>query len=127
VRQAGKEEIEMKLYVGNLPYNAREDELRELFAQHGSVATVTVVVDNQTGRSRGFGFVEMEDSEQGEKAIAAVNGIELGGRALVVNQARPRGTDRPERRGRQGGYGGGGGDRSDRGGGRGFGGGRRGY
>ncbi len=80
-----------KLYVGNLPFSATEDEIRELFSQHGTVSTVTVVVDRETGRPRGFGFVEMEDVTA---AIEALNGFEFGGRTLRVDEARPRG-DRP--------------------------------
>jgi len=128
----------MKIYVGNLPFTAREEELREMFSAYGTPSAVTVVVDRMSGRSRGFGFVEFEDAEQAKAAIAALNGRELGGRTLTVNEARsdggPRGGGGAPRGGR-GGRGGwdGGGDRGgDRGpGGRGGfgggGGGRRGY
>jgi RNA recognition motif-containing protein len=90
------------IYVGNLPYSTTESELEQLFAQHGQVSRASVVIDRETGRSRGFGFVEMPDDAQGDAAIAAMNGLDMGGRKLVVNEAKPR-----EARG--GGYGGGGG------------------
>jgi len=96
----------VRVYVGNLPFSTTSDELRELFEAHGAVQSATVVTDRETGRSRGFGFVEMDD-EAGRKAIEALNQKDMGGRPLVVNEARPR-----EERG-----GGGGGGR--RGGGRG--------
>ncbi len=111
----------MKLYVGNLPYNTDEAALRELFATYGTPDSVTVVVDRMTGRSRGFAFVEIADPEQAKAAIAGVNGKELGGRTLVVNEARPEGGGRGGRGGPRGDFGGRG---SGRGG---FGGGRRGY
>lgn len=122
----------MKIYVGNLPFTAREDELREMFSAYGTPSSVTVVIDRMSGRSRGFGFVEFEDAEQAKAAIAGLNGRELGGRALTVNEARSDGGQRGPGgpRGGRGGRGGwDGGDRGDRGpGGRGgFGGGRRGY
>jgi RNA recognition motif-containing protein len=91
------------IYVGNLPYSTTESELEQLFAQHGQVSRASVVIDRETGRSRGFGFVEMPDDAQGDAAIAAMNGLDMGGRKLVVNEAKPR-----EARG-DGGYGGGGG------------------
>jgi RNA recognition motif-containing protein len=131
----------MKIYVGNLPFTTGEDELRELFAPYGNPSSATVVTDRMSGRSRGFGFVEMDDPEQAKAAIAALNGREYGGRALTVNEARPQG-ERSGGAGRgprgggggggRGGYGGGGGYGDDRGGrgpggGRGFGGGHRGY
>jgi len=78
------------LYVGNLPHSTSESELRNLFEAHGPVEKVTVVTDRETGRSRGFAFVEMVDSEGAEKAISALNGSELGGRALTINEARPK-------------------------------------
>jgi cold-inducible RNA-binding protein len=77
-----------KIYVGNLSFNATEDELRELFAQHGTVSSVSLASDRDTGQRRGFGFVEMESGA--EAAISALNGKEVGGRALKVNEARPR-------------------------------------
>ncbi len=91
----------MKLYVGNLPYSMTEEELQSTFAEHGEVMSANVIQDRYTGRSRGFGFVEMEDGSA-KGAIEALNGQDLGGRSLVVNEARPR---------REGGGGGGGGGR----------------
>ena len=87
------------LYVGNLPHSTTESELRSLFETHGQVDKVSLVTDRETGRSRGFAFVEMTDSGEAEKAIAALNGSELGGRPLKINEARPK-TERP--RGGQG-------------------------
>ena len=78
-----------KIYVGNLPYSATEDELRELFSQHGEVTSVSLVNDRETGRPRGFGFVEMAD-EDADSAIQALDGAQMGGRTLKVNEARPR-------------------------------------
>lgn len=95
-----------KLYVGSLPYSTTEQELQELFAQHGSVQSAKVITDRYTGQSRGFGFVEMATAEDAQKAITALNGTPLGGRTLVVNEARPQ-----EKRSFSGG-GGGGGDRN---------------
>ena len=109
-----------KIYVGNLPFSATEDEIRELFSQHGTVHSINLINDRETGRPRGFGFVEMDD-ENAKAAIEALNGQDLGGRSLRINEAK----DREDRGGRggggggRGGYGGGGG----RGGGRGGGGG----
>lgn len=108
------------LYVGNLPHATTEAELRSVFEAHGAVEKVSMVTDRDTGRSRGFAFVEMTDAGEAEKAIAALNGTELGGRTLKINEAKPK-TDRPG-----GGFGGGGGKRfggGGGGGGRGFGGG----
>ena len=93
-----------KLYVGNLPYETGEQDLRELFSQSGSVDTVNVMRDMATGRARGFAFVEMGIDEGARKAIEDLNGHQLGGRSLTVNEARPK----PERSS-GGGYGGGGG------------------
>jgi RNA recognition motif-containing protein len=108
-----------KLYVGNLPFGVEENQLRELFEGEGrKVASVQIITDRQTGRSRGFGFVEMESPEDGEKAIASINGQEFQGRALVVNEAREKtaGDSRgPQRTG--GGFGGGRGGRNSGGGG----------
>jgi len=95
-----------KIYVGNLPFSATEEELRELFEQHGQVQSVSIISDRETGRSRGFGFVEME-AASADDAIAALDQAQMGGRSLSVSEARAR----PER----GGGGGGGRDR-DRGG-----------
>lgn len=87
----------MNIYVGNLPFNATDDELREMFEQHGSVSSASVIMDRETGRSRGFGFVEMDDQSAGQAAIDALNGADMGGRPLRVNEARPR-EERPQRR-----------------------------
>jgi RNA recognition motif-containing protein len=123
------------IFVGNLDFHTGEEELRQLFSTYGQVDRVSIMTDRDTGRSRGFGFVEMANAEEGEKAIAAINGSQIGGRTLNVNEARPK-TDRPSGGGGgrggfgggRGGSGGGGGrsggggrDRGDRGG---YGGGR---
>ena len=108
------------IFVGNLSFNTNEEELRQLFEPHGQVDRVSIMTDRDTGRSRGFGFVEMASNEDGEKAIAALNGSQVGGRTINVNEARPK----TERSG-GGGGGGGGRDRGDRGGRGGGGGGRR--
>ena len=94
----------MKIYLGNLPFSATEEEIRELFSQHGEVQSVSLITDRETGRPRGFGFVEMASG--GEQAINALNGTQMGGRSLNVNEARPR-EDRGGRGGRGGGGGGG--------------------
>ncbi len=78
-----------KIYVGNLPFTATDEQLRELFAQHGAVESVNLIADRETGRLRGFGFVEMAAADA-ETAISALNGTSLGGRSLNVNEARPR-------------------------------------
>jgi len=109
------------IFVGNLSFNTNEDELRQLFEGYGQVERVSILTDRETGRSRGFGFVEMASNEDGDKAIAALNGSQVGGRTINVNEARPK----TERAGGGGGGGGGGRDRGDRGG-RGGGGGGRG-
>ncbi len=111
-----------KLYVGNLPYSATENEIEQLFRQHGDVASVSLPTDRDTGRVRGFGFVEMASPEGASKAIAALNGTDFKGRALNVNEARPR-DEGGSRGGGGGGYGGGGGGGGGYGGG--YGGGRR--
>ncbi|HTO87863.1 MAG TPA: RNA-binding protein [Thermoanaerobaculia bacterium] len=80
----------MKLYVGNLPYSTTEEDLRNLFSQYGNVDNVAVVTDRDTGRSRGFGFVEFADDNEARNAISALSGQEYGGRALTVNEARPK-------------------------------------
>src|ERR1051326_1788425 len=100
-----------KLYVGGLPYSVTEGRLEEVFAAHGTVQSAKVISDKFTGQSRGFGFVEMGSSDEAQKAIAALNGTQLDGRTLVVNEAKPM-----ENRG--GGGGGGGGRGGNRGGGR---------
>lgn len=83
-----------KMFVGGLPFSTTDDELRELFAAHGKVASANVVRDRETGRSKGFGFVEFEDAEEGKAAEKALNGSELGGRTISVAEARPK-EDRP--------------------------------
>src|ERR1700758_1197302 len=100
------------LYVGNLPHSTTETELRSLFETHGAVEQVTLVTDRDTGRSRGFGFVEMTNAGEAEKAIAALNGSDLGGRTLTINEAKPK-SDRPRSGGRRFGGGGGGRGRDD--------------
>ena len=99
------------IFVGNLSFNTNEDDLRQLFESYGAVDRVSILTDRDTGRSRGFGFVEMNSNEDGEKAIAALNGSQFGGRTINVNEARPK----AERAGGGGGGGGGrGGGRRDR-------------
>lgn len=101
--------MSMKLYVGNLSFQTSSHDLEELFASIGAVESATVVEDRETGRSRGFGFVEMSSQEDGEKAISEFNGTEFAGREIKVNEAKPR-EDRGGRGGGGGGgYGGGGG------------------
>lgn len=78
------------IFVGNLSFNTNEDELRQLFESYGQVERVSILTDRETGRSRGFGFVEMNSNEDGEKAIAALNGSQVGGRTINVNEARPK-------------------------------------
>jgi RNA recognition motif-containing protein len=80
----------MNIYVGNLSYQMSEDELRQAFAAHGEVSSVKILMDRETGRSRGFGFVEMPNQSEAEAAVAQLNGKDLGGRALRINEARPR-------------------------------------
>ena len=110
----------MKLYVGNLNFKTSGEDLQELFGQVGTVESASVVEDRETGRSRGFGFVEMSSAEEGAKAIEQFNGKDFNGRNLTVNEARPR----EDRGGRGGGGGGGGyGGSGNRGGGGGYGGG----
>ena len=123
-----------KLYVGNLSYNIRDDDLQQAFSQYGTVTSAKVMMDRDTGRSKGFGFVEMGSDPEAQAAINAMNGQALDGRAIVVNEARPR-EERPGGfrgggggggyGGGGGGYGGGGGGRSGGGGGYGGGGGGR--
>lgn len=86
----------MNIYVGNLPYRMGDDELRDLFEAHGAVDSARVIMDRETGRSKGFGFVEMSDNSAAEAAIEALNGQDINGRPLRVNEARPR-EDRPRR------------------------------
>jgi RNA recognition motif-containing protein len=109
--------MESKLYVGNLPFSMTDADLQSLFSQAGTVTSAQVIKDRESGRSKGFGFVEMASAEEAQKAITMLNGKENGGRALTVNIARPK-EDRPQR---SGGFGGGnrGGYGGDRGGNRG--------
>ncbi|HEY3994201.1 MAG TPA: RNA-binding protein [Ktedonobacteraceae bacterium] len=104
----------MRLYVGGLPYQTTEEELINLFQQVGNVATATIIIDRATGRSKGFGFVEMGDSQEAQDAIARLNGTSLGNRTITVNEAQ----ERPAGGGGRGGYQnrGGGGGRRDNGG-----------
>ena len=109
----------VRLYVGNLPFSVTNQDLEGLFAQSGQVETANVITDRDTGRSRGFGFVEMESREAAESAIQQLNGYEFDGRAIVVNEARPRedrGGGRGFGGGGGGGFGGGGGGGRGRGG-----------
>ena len=98
--------MSMKLYVGNLAFATSSQDLQELFAQAGTVESASVVEDRETGRSRGFGFVEMSSKEEGQTAITQFNGKEIGGRALTVNEAKPR-EPRSGGGGGRGGFGGG--------------------
>ena len=107
-----------KLYVGNLPYSYRDSDMEQAFAQYGTVSSAKVMMERDTGRSKGFGFVEMSNDAEAQAAIAGMNGQQIGGRGLVVNEARPMEARAP----RSGGFGGGGG-----GGGYGGGGGGGGY
>ena len=79
----------MKLYVGNLPYSYNEDSLRQLFADYGTISSATIIVDRASGRSKGFGFVELDDDALAQNAIAEMNGKDIEGRNIVVNEARP--------------------------------------
>ena len=99
---AGRQQKEtgLRIYLGNLPYESAEEELEETFRQYGQVESVTIIKDRDTGRSKGFGFVEMPEDSEAQSAIDALNGQEMGGRALTVNEARPR----EERGGGGGGY-----------------------
>ncbi|VAX34649.1 RNA-binding protein [hydrothermal vent metagenome] len=87
----------MNIYVGNLPYNVTEDELKELFSEFGEVSTVNIITDKFSGQSKGFGFVEMTNDSEADEAIKALDGNELKGRNIKVNQAKPRGES-PQRR-----------------------------
>jgi len=107
VRNARKEGTLKNIFVGNLSFNTSEEELRQIFEPYGQVDRVSILTDRDTGRSRGFGFVEMANSEEGEKAIAGLNGSQVGGRTINVNEARPKTERAGEGRG---------GDRGDRGG-----------
>ena len=101
-----------KIYVGNLPFSATSESLQEMFAKFGSVDSAKIIMDRDTGRSKGFGFVEMANGDEANAAIEKLNGADMGGRSLVVNEARPMEP-------RTGGFGGGGGRGGDRGGDRG--------
>jgi len=87
-----------RIYVGNLPFSASEDEVRELFGEYGVVSSVNLITDRETGRPRGFGFVEMENGEEADTAISSLHQYSMGGRSLNVNEARPR-EARPQRGG----------------------------
>jgi RNA recognition motif-containing protein len=89
--------VTKKLYVGNLPYSTTEEQIRSLFEQVGATSQVTIIMDRETGRSKGFGFVEMETDDDAQEAIRRFNGHRMDGRPLTVNEARPR-EDRPPRR-----------------------------
>ncbi len=100
--------MEKKLYVGSLSYDSTEDTLKEAFSKAGTVVSATVITDKMSGRSKGFGFVEMSSEEEAQKAIEMYDGKELDGRKIIVNEARPMSKDR-------GGFGGGGGNRGNSG------------
>jgi RNA recognition motif-containing protein len=108
-----EENMGKKLYVGNLPFSANDDSLMDMFQQVGHVESAKVITDRDTGRSKGFGFVEMSTDQEAEQAIAKFNGADFEGRSLTVNEARPMAP----REGGGRGFGGGGGDRGKRGGG----------
>lgn len=112
-----------KLYVGNLPYSFRDDDMQQAFSQFGSISSAKVMMERDTGRSKGFGFVEMGSDAEAQAAIQGMNGQSIGGRNLVVNEARPM-EPRPPR---SGGYGGGNGGGYGGGNGGGYGGGRNSY
>jgi RNA recognition motif-containing protein len=121
--------MSMKLYVGNIAFTTTNQDLNDLFGQVGTVESANIIEDRETGRSRGFGFVEMASREDGEKAIEELNGKDFGGRELKVNEAKPQESRGGGGGGGRGGYGGGGGGRGNRGGGGGggYGGGGGGY
>ena len=108
-----------KLYVGNLPYSYRDSDMEQAFSQYGTVSSAKVMMERDTGRSKGFGFVEMSSEAEAKAAIEGMNGQQVGGRGLVVNEARPMESRPP----RSGGFGGGGGGYGGGGGGGGYGGG----
>ena len=107
----------MKLYVGNLSFNTTNQDLNELFGTVGTVQSSNIIEDRETGRSRGFGFVEMSSQQEGQEAIAQLDGKEVDGRNLKVNEAKPQSDRGGDRGGSRGGYGGGGGRGGNRGGG----------
>jgi cold-inducible RNA-binding protein len=111
--------MEKRLYVGNLPFDTSEEDLHQLFSAHGQIVSTKLITDMETGRSRGFGFVEMSTEDGAKAAIEKLNKSKVGDRELTVNEARPR----PEKSGGRGGFGGGGGGRGGFSGGRGNGGG----
>jgi RNA recognition motif-containing protein len=88
--------VPKKIYVGNLPFETTDEDLGELFAKHGKVSSAKVITDRETGRSRGFGFVEMEDATAADEAVRVLDGTELSGRNLRVNEARERGSGPPQ-------------------------------
>ncbi|MGB8509775.1 MAG: RNA-binding protein [Pyrinomonadaceae bacterium] len=100
--------MSFKIYVGNLSFDTSSEDLQQLFSQAGTVESVALIEDRETGRSRGFGFVEMSSKEEGEAAISQFNGKDLGGRNLTVNEAKPRENRAGSGGGGRGGYGGGG-------------------
>jgi RNA recognition motif-containing protein len=108
-RQEIESQMSKKLYVGNLPYNINASDLEKLFSQHGSVQSAEVIADRATGRSKGFGFVEMNSDHEAQAAISALNGQQYEGRALTVNEAKPK--ESRSGGGGRGGYGRGGRDR----------------
>jgi len=91
--------VSNRIYVGGLPYSVSDQELSDLFSQHGAIESARVISDKFTGQSRGFGFVEMKTDEDAKKAIAALNGTQLAGRTITVNEARPQEERRPARSG----------------------------
>jgi RNA recognition motif-containing protein len=103
--------VAKKVYVGNLSYSANEDDLRQMFEEHGTVVSAQVIMDRETGRSKGFAFVEFSNDQEAQAAISALDGKEIGGRVLKVNEARPREDRGGGGGGGRGGYGGGGGGR----------------
>jgi len=113
-RRSAREEKDLRIYVGNFAYEMREQELREAFEAYGQVQEVSIVQDRDTGRSKGFAFVEMPTSAEAQAAIGALNGKEFGGRAITVNEARPRQERSFGGGGGGGGFSGGRGDRDSR-------------
>jgi RNA recognition motif-containing protein len=107
----------MKIYIGGLPYQTDEEQLTQIFSTYGEVSSAKIITDRDTGRSKGFGFVEMSDNEAAKRAIAELHQAELGGRTITVNEARPLEPRSGGGGGGRGGYGGGGGDRRGGGGG----------
>ena len=106
----------MNIFVGSLPYSLEEADLKELFEAYGEVTTVKIIIDRESGRSKGFGFVEMSDDEAAQKAISGLNGSEISGRSIAVSQAEDKKPGDRRSGGGGGGYGGGGGSRSGGGG-----------